>query len=132
MARVLFRGARLEVLGISGGHRLAVVRVVKSSDPGGSVFLDSLRSNFELTREPRNVERESTVVHMGISVYTARRTAVATASRFPKLGRFTARFVLEHGHGFNYAHTGPPNHLTLWADPVKLRELLVDIEPVDQ
>ena len=130
MARILFRGARLEVLGISPGHLFAVFRIVKSSDPDDPAFLDSLRSNFELTKEPRKVERESTVTHMGISVYTARYTAAATASRFPKTGSFTARFNLKHGHGFNYAHTGPTNHLTMWADPVKLREVLVDIEPV--
>jgi hypothetical protein len=33
-------------------------------------------------------------------------------------------------HGFNLAHTGHTGHLTLWAEPVKLRDATVDIEMV--
>ena len=69
---------------------------------------------------------------MGISVHQRREDAEGTALRFPRLGDYTAQLDLQYGHGFNYARTGMPGHLTLWGDPFKLREVLVDIEPIER
>lgn len=132
MARLLFGAPRLVVLEILSGHDLDVYRIVRSDNPDDPVFLNSLKSHYELSEPPRKVERRSTAVHMGISVHTNRSASAGTASRWPQLGTYTARFTLQPGYGFNYAHTGPIGHLTVWADPVKLHEVLVDIEPVDE
>lgn len=109
---------------------LSVFRIVRSDNLDDPVFLNSLRSHYELSEEPRRVERESTAIHMGISTYMERGDAVGTAQRFTKLGDYTARLELRPGMGFNYALTGLPGHVTLWADPIKLRGVVVDIVPV--
>jgi hypothetical protein len=68
------------------GRALAVFRIVRSEYADDPVFLNSLRSNYELGDEPRKVERQSTAIHMGISVHLDRADAVGTAQRWPKLG----------------------------------------------
>jgi hypothetical protein len=70
------------------------------------------------------------VIHLGISTYLDEGAAHGTAQKFPKLGDFVAKLVLEAGQGFNFAHTGQPGHLTVWGDPVKLHDAVVDIVPV--
>jgi hypothetical protein len=129
--RTLYGPVRLTVVELPHRAVISVFRIVRSGYRDDPVFLNSLRSNYEMGDEPRKVERESTAVHMGISVHLDRSDAVGTAKRWPKLGDYTARLDLTAGRGFNYAPTGPPGHLTLWADPVKLQDVLVDIEPVD-
>jgi hypothetical protein len=109
---------------------MTVFRIVRSEVEDDPVLLNSLRSNYELSEEPRKVERTSTVLHMGISVYLDRSVARGTALMFPKLGDFIAEVTMTHGHGFNFAHTGHQGHLTIWGDPVKLRTAVVDIQPV--
>jgi hypothetical protein len=111
------------------GGALTVYRIVNAGG-GETELLDSLRSHYELSQPPRKIERESTVLHMGISVFIDRGSAEGLARRWSKLGDHTARLDLRHGHGFNYADTASPGHLTLWGDPVKLREAIADIEPV--
>jgi hypothetical protein len=69
---------------------------------------------------------------MGISVYLTPEQAMHTARAWPKLGEFVARLSLSEGHGFNYASTGHRGHLTLWADPVKLRVATDDIVAVER
>ena len=122
-----------------GPNRLSVVtveravdvfRIVRSDDFEDPAFLDSLRSHYELSEEPRKVEREWTVIHMGISVYINPAQAAATAERWPRIGTYVARIELRPGHGFNIARTGFPGHLTLWGEPVKLRDATTDIESV--
>jgi hypothetical protein len=122
---------RLVVLEVRAGISFSVFRIVRSDNPDDPVFLNSLRSRYELSEEPRKVERNSTVIHMRISVHMERGDSAATARKFPKLGDYTARLALRPGMGFNYAHTAMPGHLTLWAEPIKLRDVLVDIEPVE-
>jgi hypothetical protein len=80
--------------------------------------------------EPRKVQRTSSVIHMGISVYLDEAAAHQTAQRFDKLGDWVAALDLTDGQGFNYAHTSHPLHLTIWGDPIKLSGALVDITPV--
>lgn len=93
------------------------------------MLLNSFRSHYELSAEPRGIERRWTVIHMGVSAYLEEGVAQGTAQRFPKLGDFVAQLVLEPGNGINYAHTGHPLHLTLWADPIKLNDAVTDIGP---
>jgi hypothetical protein len=107
-----------------------VFRIVRADVIEDPAFLNSLRSHYELGEEPRRVERNSTAIHMGISVYMRAHMAHETAARFPKLGDYVARLELRAGLGVNLAQTGNPGHLTMWADPVKLTATVADIEPV--
>jgi hypothetical protein len=118
---------RLTVWEVLPGAEIEVFRIVRSHDFDDPGFLDSLRSHYELSREPRKVERRWTVIHMGISVYTTQEQAIATARMWPKLGDYVTRIELEAGLGFNLARTGHKGHLTLWAEPVKLRDAAADI-----
>lgn len=103
---------------------------MQSEHPDDPVFVRCFRSHYELGEEPRKVERNSSVMHMGISTYLDEAIARGTAQRWPKLGEWVARLEMQHGNGFNYAHTGPPGHLTIWGDPVKLSAMVVDVVPV--
>lgn len=123
---------RITVLEIAPGGELKVFRIVRSENPDDPVFLNSLRSHYELSDEPRKVERRWTVIHMGISVYLSADRATRTALLWPKLGEHVASFQLGPDMGFNYGHTGHTGHLTLWADPVKLRDSIVDVESVSE
>ena len=115
-----------------GPNGLDVFRVVRSDNPEDPVFVNSLRSHYELERPPRRIEGRSAALHMGLSVFVSRERAAETAKRFPAIGGFVARLQLTAGHGFDFAFTGPPGHLTLWADPVKLAPTAVDITTVER
>jgi hypothetical protein len=119
--------SQLSVLEITCGPGVEVFRIVRTGDINDPVLLDSFRSHYELSEEPRKVERRWTIMHMGISVYKTSERAVETALTWPQLGRHVARLELRPEMGFNYAHTGHAGHLTLWADPVKLRDVITDI-----
>lgn len=107
-----------------------VFRIVRSDEPDDPVFVNSLRSNYELSHEPRRHERRSALIHMGISVYMVAHAATETAGVFPKLGGFVARITLRPDLGVNYAETGHPFHLTLWGDPIKLSQAVAEVFPV--
>jgi len=109
---------------------MTVYRIVRSDHRDDPVLLNSLRSNYELSGEPRKVERAWTAIHMGISTYSVEESARQTAQTFPKLGDYIAQISLRPGRGINWASTGHPLHLTVWADPVKLLDAVVDIQPV--
>lgn len=108
----------------------AVWRIVKTDERGDPAFLDSLRSNYDLGRPPRRREEHWSIVHMGISTFSDPRAAAGTARKWPVIGEWVAQIALTHGQGFNVAHTGMPGHLTLWGDPIKLLEAVVDIVAV--
>jgi hypothetical protein len=124
--------SRVSVLEIAPGPGIEVFRIVRSGNTEDPVFLNSLRSHYELSKEPRKVERRWTIMHMGISVYWTSERATETALTWPKLGCYIACLELSPDMGFNYAHTGHAGHLTLWADPVKLRDVATDIEIVSR
>jgi hypothetical protein len=105
-------------------------RIVRSGVADDPVLLNSLRSHYELSEEPRKVERDSTVMHMGISMFFRMDAAVQTARRWPALGGFVATVKMQPGSGFNVAQTGQTQHLTAWADPIKLLAAISDIQPV--
>jgi hypothetical protein len=91
---------RVTALEVATGRALVVYRIVRSDLADDPVLLNSLRSNYELTREPRRVERTSTVIHMGVSMYLDPEMARRTAQRWSK------------------------------REPVKLQAAVVDIQPV--
>lgn len=123
---------RLTVLELNpGADPLRVFRIVRSDHADDPVLLNSLRSHYELSEPPRRVERSSTVIHMGISTYISFERARDTSRRWPRIGEYVAELALEHGFGFNYAHTGHVGHLTVWGDPVKLLATVVDIRPAE-
>lgn len=126
-----FGPLRITVVDIRPGRPLEAFRIVRSDGADDPVLHNSFRSHYELTEEPRGVERKSAVIHMGISMYLEEHVARGTAERFHRLGGFVARCHLTVGKGFNFAHTGHPVHLTVWGDPVKLVESVVDIQPVE-
>ena len=115
---------------IRPGESLTVWRIVQSGHRDDPVFERSFRSHFALDDEPRGLEQQSCLIHMGISAYLAERTAHGTAEKWWKLGDWVARLELRPGHGFNFAHTGHRLHLPIWGDPVKLSEAAVDIAAV--
>jgi hypothetical protein len=80
------------------------------------------------TQGPLN--RRGPVIQRGISVFMSDAVARDVAKRFPKLGKHLARIVLHPGRGFNIAETGQPLHLTIWSDPVKLRDAIVDTQAI--
>jgi len=122
--------AVVSVAELRRSERILAYRIVRAGVSGGSALIDSFRSHYELGEEPRKVERRSTVIHMGISIYLDEGVAHRTAQRFPRLGDFVAQLALTASNGFNYARTGHPLHLTLWGDPIKLSNAVVDINPV--
>jgi hypothetical protein len=67
---------------------------------------------------------------MGISTYSDERAAHGVAAKFEKLGGFVGRLWLAGDKGFNFARTSHPLHLTVWGEPIKLLESVIDIEPV--
>ena len=83
--------SRLSVLEIASGPEIAVFRIMRAADIDDPAFLDSFRSHYELSEEPRKVERRWTIMHMGISVYRTSERAIETALTWPQLGRHVAR-----------------------------------------
>ena len=126
-----FGPLRITVVDIRPGRPLEVFRIVRSDEIEDPVLANSFRSHYELSEPARGFERKSAVIHMGISMYTEEHVARGTAEKFDRLGGFVARCHLAVGKGFNFAHTGHPLHLTVWGDPVKLVESVVDIQPVE-
>jgi len=96
---------------------VSAYRIVKSVHRSDPVMLDVFRSNYEREARPRGLEVESALIHFGLSMYLVREMAVATARRCPRLGRHIAEMRLEPGHGFCWAHTAQPGHVTVWGRP---------------
>jgi hypothetical protein len=92
--------------------------------------LDSLRSNYERDAPPRGVERESALIHLGLSMFITFDAAADRATRWPALGAHIARVRLEPGHGFHVAETGARVHRTVWGRPLQLLACVADILPI--
>jgi hypothetical protein len=102
-------------------------RIVKGMNRGDPATLDSLRSNYELGARPRGLEIESTIIHLGLSMYLTFEMAAATAQRWPRIGRRVAEVHLQPENGFCYADTAQPGHVTVWGRPLQLLACVVDI-----
>lgn len=111
-----------------GGHSLTVFRAVPTDDP--DMIVERFRSNYERGNRPRGIETKMRIMHLGLSVYRQFDAARDTAIAIPQIGSFVAELHLQPDFGFNYAETGQPSHLTLWGDPVKLSDAIVDVQPV--
>jgi len=106
-----------------------VFRIVKGAARGAPGVLDSLQSNYERGAAPRGVERESALIHFGLSTFTAFDDAADRARRWPVLGTHIALLTLTPGNGFHIAETGSHTHRTVWGRPLQLLACIVDILP---
>jgi hypothetical protein len=107
-----------------------VYRIVKGVHREDPDTLDSFRSNYELDAQPRGLELESALIHMGLSMYLTLEMATATALRWPRIGGHIAKVHLEPHNGFCYAATAQSGHLTVWGRPLQLMACIADILPV--
>lgn len=105
-------------------------RIVKGSTRGAPGVLNALRSNYERDAPPRGVERESVLIHFGLSMFVTFDAAADRATRWPALGTHIALVRLEPDHGFHVAETGARGHRTVWGRPLQLLACVADILPV--
>jgi hypothetical protein len=105
---------------------VSAYRIVKSVNPSDPAMFDSFRSNYELGSLPRGLEIESTLIHLGLSMYMEPEMATATAQRWPRIGRHIATVHLEPDNGFCYANTAQPGHITVWGRPLQLMACIAD------
>lgn len=109
---------------------MTAYRIVRSTHRSDPLMLDAFRSNYERGARPRGLEIESALIHFGLSMYLERRMAVATALRWPRLGRHIAEVRLEPDNGFYWAHTAQQGHITIWGRPLQLLSCIADILPI--
>ena len=105
-------------------------RIVKGATRGAPGVLDSLRSNYERDAPPRGVERQSALIHFGLSMFVSFEAAADRARRWPVLGAHVAHIRLEPANGFHIAETGARVHRTVWGRPLQLLACIADILPV--
>lgn len=123
---------RLDLLARHVEDPVDLFRIVKGSTRGAPGVLDSLRSNYERDALPRGIEQESTLIHLGISMFTGFHAAADRARRWPALGSHIAQVRLEPGNGFHIAETGARVHRTVWGRPLQLLACITDILPVGE
>lgn len=58
----------LDLLAHHVAEPVELFRIVKGATRGAPAVLDSLRSNYERDAPPRGVERESVLIHLGLSM----------------------------------------------------------------
>ncbi len=117
---------------VNAAHEsLIAYRIVKDAHRGDPSLLETFRSNYERDAMPRGIEVEMAVIHLGLSMHLRRKMAVATARRWPRLGRHLAEVELGPGNGFCWAHTVRPGHITVWGRPEQLFACVVDILPIE-
>jgi hypothetical protein len=105
-------------------------RIVKGASRGAPGVLESFRSNYERDAPPRGIERESALIHFGLSMFVTFDAAADRADRWPALGTHVARLRLEPDQGFHVAETGARVHRTVWGRPLQLLACVADILPV--
>jgi hypothetical protein len=108
-------------------------RVVKVGQQDHPDLADSFRSHYEEGCEPRNVEGQHAVLHMGLSFWRDREQAAKLARRCPWIGGYTAHLRLAAGFGFDSLDPScerNAKHLSVWGDPERFAQFVVDIVPV--
>jgi hypothetical protein len=110
-----------------------VFRVVTTADRQTGDFVDSFKSSDALGLPPRrgSPEERFSLIHTGISCFRTQRQAEKVAARWGK-GDFVAELRLVPGEGVCLAEWGSRGHVTVWADPVKLADMTVDIQAVSE
>ena len=123
---------RLEVLPIEAAVRV-VYRVVATADRNDAAFVDSFKSSHALGLPPRqgSPEERFRLIHAGVSCFNTKRQAERIAQRWG-LGSYIAEVRLAPGEGICFARWGSAGHMTVWADPVKLAAMTVDIVSVEE
>jgi len=122
---------------IAPDELVVAYRLVTTDDRDDPALVDSFKSNRALNKQPRGRERRQPEIHSGISVYKTvaqaadmrRRIAASLPSGVTRrMGPFAARLALR-GPGVMYEDRDEVNgHMTIWAQPSRCMELLVDIE----
>jgi hypothetical protein len=121
----------VEPVGIAQDEELVVYRVVPTQDTDSEDFLRSFMSHRALGLPPRGPETDSLLIYDGISVYDRREAAIETGRRYSALGRYVAQLKIGADDGITYFRWGPPSHLTLWGEPLKLILAVVDTIVID-
>ena len=104
---------------------------MKGSTRGAPAVLDSLRSNYERDAPPRGVERESVLIHLGLSMFVTVDAAAERATTMAGAWQRTLRACASsQANGFHFAETGARVHRTVWGRPLQLLACVADILPV--
>jgi len=122
----------LNVVPVEGEPRV-VYRAVSTDDVESPELIESFKSSAALGLPPRkgSPEERSEFIHGGISCWRTRRQAEKVAQRWGH-GDFIAEVRLAPDEGVLVAEWGSRGHVTVSADPVKLRDMTVDIVAVGQ
>jgi hypothetical protein len=110
-----------------------VYRVVTTDDRQHADYVDSFKSSEALGLPPRtgSPEERFGLIHTGISCFRTLRQAEKVAQKWGK-GGFVAEVSLQPRQGICLAEWGSRGHVTVWGDPVKLADMTVDIEAVQE
>lgn len=116
-----------------------VYRAVKTGDLTDHATLErGFQSPAARGLRPRvgTEEERHRFVHEGLSAYDDQDVAIAHARARRDVGKpigtHVAEIELQPGSDFEYAYWGEdPHHLTVRADPIKLREAVTAIVPLD-
>jgi hypothetical protein len=110
-----------------------VYRAVTTDDFDSPELVESFKSSAALGLPPREdtPEERYEFIHGGISCWRTRRQAEKVAQRWGH-GDFVAEVHLAPDEGIYLAAWGSRGHMTVRADPVKLRDMTVDIVAVGQ
>jgi hypothetical protein len=119
---------------IEAGERIEAFRTVRVADVRHPDLPLSFRSHYEEGLAPRFQQTQHAALHMAVSFWRTEEQALAVARQFfPKHGEYLARAVLSGGQGFDYLDPRGerhPEHLTVWGDPARLAQAVVDITPI--
>jgi hypothetical protein len=120
----------LLVRSLDSRESIDAFRIVSTNDVESAEMAACFTSSFVRDRPPRGMERRSVVIQMGISLFESPEQAAGVARRFPVIGGLIALVRMESGHGFCWADTGPPGHMTVWGRPLQFVAGIVDIQDV--
>jgi hypothetical protein len=120
------QGEQLDRQELKEGDELVAYRIVRTDDRESEDFVRSFLSHEALGLPPRGPEQTHPLIHQGISMYETLKAAVETARRYPAIGAFVAEVRLTHSDEVKYLCWGPPGHLTIWAEPLKVAQAVAD------
>ncbi len=125
----------LEVREIRPEECVRGFRTVRVGQLGHPDLRLSFRSHYEEDLDPRYQQTQHAALHMAVSFWRDRETAIALARRFPDHGGYIAEIMLTSLQGFNVLDQSAehnPRHLTIWGQSARLAAAVVDILPVGE
>jgi hypothetical protein len=122
--------SKLDLVARHVAEPVELFRIVKGASVGAPDVLESFRSNYERNAHPRGLEVESTLIHLGLSMFVTFDAAAQRARRWPALGAHIAHVSLEPDNGFHIAETGASVHRTVWGRPLQILACVADILPI--